>query len=116
MLLNRNKRRIQRKRKIRARIRGTAQVPRLCIFRSNRDIYAQIINDEEGITLVAMDSRAIRKKGGLNLAIAQKTGEALGKKAQEKKITRVVFDRGGYRYHGRVRALAEGARAAGLKF
>lgn len=92
---------------MRAKIKGTADVPRLCVFRSSKYIYAQIIDDEKGKTLVAVSGK---------LASADKVGKSIAKKTIEKKISKVVFDRGGYKYHGRVKALADGARDAGLKF
>ena len=88
---------------------GTAKVPRLCVFRSNQYIYAQIINDEAGKVLISA-------KGGLNIKEAKKVGESIAKKAVDKKIDKAVFDRSGYKYHGRIKALAEGAREGGLKF
>lgn len=95
--------------RVRAKVSGTAERPRLSIFRSNRFIYAQLINDEAGVTLAAANSR--ETKGG-----AVKVGEALAKAAKEKKVSLAVFDRGGYRYAGQVKALADGARAGGLQF
>lgn len=109
---------IQRQRRTRARIRGTADRPRCSVQRSNRHMYAQLINDEAGHTLLAVSDTALPKAASKRKAIeiAGLVGEALATKALERKITNVVFDRGGYRYHGRVRALAEGARKGGLKF
>lgn len=106
--------------RIRARVRGTAARPRLAVFRSLGHIYAQLIDDEAGRTLVAVDSRAPelreRLKSGGNVAAAKVVGELLAQRAKARDITRVVFDRGGYQYHGRVKALAEGAREKGLAF
>ena len=108
-----------RRNKIRARIRsrvaGTAQKPRLSVFRSNKYIYAQLIDDLTGTTLVAASSRSISDKAP-NVEISVMVGKALAEKAQSAGIAEVVFDRGGYLYHGRVKALAEGAREGGLKF
>ncbi|MFO7789493.1 MAG: 50S ribosomal protein L18 [Bacteroidota bacterium] len=106
------------RRSIRRKISGTAEKPRLCVFRSNKYIYAQIINDDEGVTLAAITSNAkdFADVKGNKSEIAQKIGEELAKKANEKGISDVVFDRSGYRYHGRVKAFAEGARKGGLKF
>lgn len=100
-------RRLKRHKRIRAKIKGTAEVPRLCVFRSNKHIYAQLIDDEKGKTLLMAKDV---KSAALNV------GKLLAKKAIEKKIKKVVFDRGGYKYHGQVKALAEGAREQGLKF
>ncbi|WP_456434246.1 50S ribosomal protein L18 [Thermosulfuriphilus sp.] len=115
--------RLRRKKRIRKKIFGTAERPRLCVFRSAKHIYAQIINDEEGRTLVAASTlskdlreRLLELKGQGKVALAKAVGEHLAKLAKEKGITKVCFDRGGYRYHGRVRALAEGAREGGLEF
>jgi len=111
-------RRIRRHRRVRKKVRGTAERPRLSVFRSLKHIYAQIINDEEGRTLVAASSLSpeIRGMQGAKTDIARAVGRLIAQKALEKGITKVVFDRGGYKYHGRVKALAEGAREAGLLF
>ncbi len=84
--------------------------PRLNVFISNNHIYGQIIDDKKGITLVSANDKEVDKKGGKTVNISQKVGELLGQKAKEKKISKVIFDRGARRYHGRVKALAEGAR------
>lgn len=111
---NKRKRRHQR---IRARISGTAVCPRLSVFRSNRYIYAQLIDDERGVTLTASSDAGLeRQKEDGKVSRARKIGELLAKRAREQKIEKVCFDRGGYIYTGRVRAVAEGARAGGLKF
>jgi large subunit ribosomal protein L18 len=102
-------RRHRRHRRIRAKVHGTAARPRLCIFRSNQYIYAQLIDDQKGKTIVAA-------KGKANIKKAEEVGKIIAKKAKEKKIEKVIFDRGGYKYHGKIKALAEGARGAGLKF
>jgi large subunit ribosomal protein L18 len=104
-------------RRIRRKLRGTAERPRLAVFRSLAHIYAQIIDDAQGKTLVAASSvdKAHRTNGG-NLAAAKAIGKAVAERAKEQGITKVVFDRGGYHYHGRVKALADAARAAGLEF
>lgn len=108
-----------RRNKIRARIRGrvtgTAQKPRLSVFRSNKYIYAQLIDDVNGVTLVAASSRALTEKAP-KVDSSSLVGKALAEKAMAAGITEVVFDRGGYLYHGRVKALADGAREGGLKF
>ena len=114
--LNTNAKRLRRHRRVRGKVSGTAQRPRLNVFRSLNHIYAQIIDDGAGKTLVAMSSQDKTVKGGGNCACAAEVGKALAKKAVKAGITEVVFDRGGYLYHGRVKALADGAREGGLKF
>jgi len=109
---------IQRRNKIKTRIRGkingTAARPRMTVFRSNRQIYVQLIDDLAGATLVATSSKGIEE--GTKIEIAAKVGEAIAKKALEAGITEVVFDRNGYLFHGRVKSLADAARKGGLKF
>ena len=117
--MNKNKDKI-RKRKARhnrvtAKVQGTADVPRLNVFRSNQHIYAQLIDDAIGKTLVSTDDIRIKGKG-IKKDIALAVGKELGTKAKEAGIKNVIFDRGGYKYHGRVAAVATGAREAGLKF
>jgi large subunit ribosomal protein L18 len=104
-------------RRIRRKLHGSAERPRLAVFRSVAHIYAQIIDDGEGRTLVSASSvdKGGRTNGG-NVAAAKTIGKLVAERAKEKGITRVVFDRGGYPYHGRVKALADAARAAGLEF
>ena len=119
MLLKADKKKTRTKRhlRVRNRLSGTAARPRLCVFRSLAHIYAQIIDDEKGITLTAASSVEKDFDGnGSNIAGAKKVGAAIAKKALEKGIEEVVFDRGGYIYHGRIAALAEAAREGGLKF
>jgi len=112
---NKNLSRKQRAKRVRSKIFGTASLPRLCVFRSSKYIYAQLIDDEAGKTITAFDSRKI--KGGKNdIKTARKVGSEIAKIAVAKKIKEVVFDRHGYKYHGKVKALAEGAREGGLKF
>lgn len=106
--------RIRRHARIRAKVAGTADRPRLAVFRSNRFIYAQLIDDEAGKTIVSADSRSA--KGKTSRDRAKETGTALAKTAKEKGIMAVVFDRGGFQYKGSVVALAEGAREGGLTF
>ncbi|MCJ7793254.1 MAG: 50S ribosomal protein L18 [Candidatus Marinimicrobia bacterium] len=106
---------IKRQMRVRAKIRGTAQRPRLSVFRSNKAIYAQLIDDQQGKTLVAVREREIKKEG-TKAEKAGWVGEILAEKAKKIKINKVVFERGAYRYHGRVKSLAEGARKGGLKF
>lgn len=103
--------------RIRARVAGTAERPRLAVFRSVNHIYAQIIDDAQGHTLVAAASteKDLKGKGG-NVAGAKLIGQAVAERAKSKGVTKVVFDRGGYHYHGRIKALADAARAAGLEF
>ena len=130
--------RIRRHKRVRAKISGTAKVPRLCVFRSNKHIYTQIINDEKSQTLISAGDKEIKKSDIKNkevttemkkekdeknkesltgkIYIAYSVGKLIAKKAEEKKINKVVFDRGGYKYHGRIKALADGAKEGGLKF
>ncbi len=112
-----NNARIKRHKRVRGKISGTAERPRLNVFRSNTNIYAQLIDDVKGVTLAAASSldKEISGNGG-NKEAAKEVGKLLAKKATDKGITDVVFDRGGYVYHGRVKELAEGAREGGLKF
>ena len=114
---NSNVARMKRHRRVRKNISGTAQRPRLNVFRSLNHIYAQIIDDTKGITLVSASSmdKDFNQYGG-NCEAAKAVGKAVAEKALEKGIKTVVFDRGGYVYHGRVAALAEGAREGGLEF
>lgn len=112
----REKRRIR----VRKKITGTAQRPRVNVFRSLNNIYAQVIDDEQGVTLCAASTLSPELRGkltsGRNVEAARAVGELIARKAQEKGIKRVVFDRAGYLYHGRIKAVAEGARAGGLEF
>ena len=131
MKKTKQEKRYRRHRRVRAKIKGTAKVPRLCVFRSNKHIYAQLIDDEKGKTLISASDLDIGKSKIKNPkskvpkdkkplsgkeAIAYRVGQILAQKALEKKFEKVVFDRGGYKYHGRVKAIAEGARENGLKF
>ncbi len=114
---DRNKARIKRHARVRGKISGTASRPRLNVFRSANHIYAQIIDDVNGVTLCAASSLTKGFEGsGANKEGARKVGEMIGKAAADKGIQEVVFDRSGYIYHGRVKELAEGARESGLKF
>ena len=112
-----NKARLNRHKRVRGKISGTAECPRLNVFRSTKNIYTQIIDDVKGVTLVAASSldKEFNGNGG-NKEAARKVGEMIAKRAAEKGISQVVFDRGGYIFHGRVKELAEGAREGGLKF
>ena len=109
-----------RRQRIRFRIRkivsGTAVKPRLSVFRSNKEIYAQLIDDANGVTLLAASSREKGVSKGTNVEVATAVGKLVAEKALKAGIDAVTFDRGGYLYHGRIQSLAEGARAAGLKF
>ena len=112
-----NKARLKRHRRVRAKISGTPERPRLNVFRSTKHIYTQIIDDVNGVTLAASSSMSKGFEGdGGNIEGAKKVGEMIAKAALEKGISEVVFDRGGYLYHGRVKELADGARENGLKF
>ena len=112
-----NKQRLKRHVRVRAKISGTAQRPRLCVYRSNANISAQIIDDERGVTLVSASTLEASFEGiGSNKEAAKKVGMTIAQRAIEKGISEVVFDRGGYIYHGRVSELAAGAREGGLKF
>ncbi|MCI4442451.1 MAG: 50S ribosomal protein L18 [Lentimicrobium sp.] len=110
----------ERRQRIRFRIRktisGTATNPRLSVFRSNKEIYAQLIDDVNGVTLLAASSREKEIEKGTNVEVATAVGKLVAEKALKAGIETVTFDRGGYLYHGRIKSLAEGARAAGLKF
>jgi len=102
--------------RIRAKLSGTTERPRLNVYRSLNHIYAQVIDDQKGETIVSASSLALKLKTGGNVASAKEIGKAIAERAVEKGIKRVVFDRGGYLYHGRVKALADAAREAGLEF
>ena len=110
----------RRRAKVRGKVSGTVERPRLCVTRSNNNVYAQIIDDRTGTTLVSASSidSGLRESvdSGSNADAAKSVGEALGRRAADAGITQVVFDRSGRLYHGRVKALAEGARSAGLEF
>ena len=113
---SRNEMRKLRQARVRDKIVGTSLVPRLNVFRSNSQIFAQIIDDENGVTLVSSSSVALKINNGGNLEGASAVGKDIAKKALSAKIKKVVFDRGGYIYQGRVKALAEAAREEGLEF
>jgi len=112
---SRNVARVARHERIRKTLHGTSSTPRLCVFRSNKDIYVQIIDDEEGKTLLSVSGKELKLKG-VNIENAKKVGEEIAARAKKAKIKTVVFDRGGYLYHGVVKALAESAREKGLEF
>ena len=116
--VSRNEMRVERHKRIRKDISGTSERPRLNVFRSNANITAQIIDDEKGLTLVSASTREkeLNIKNGGNVEAAKLIGAEIAKRAKKAKINTVVFDRGGYLYHGRVKALAEAAREGGLEF
>lgn len=115
--LDKKQLRLKRRRRIRAKISGTAERPRLAVFRSAKNIYAQLIDDKNGVTLAAASTKDKNFEGfGGNIAAAKKVGLAVAEKAKAVGIAEVVFDRGGFVYHGRIQALADGAREGGLKF
>lgn len=114
--VDRNTVRLRKHKRVRNKISGTATCPRLSVFRSNKHIECQVIDDVKGITLCSSSSVQLKLENGGNIEGARLVGEDIAKKCKELKIEVVVFDRGGYIYHGRVRALAEGAREGGLKF
>jgi large subunit ribosomal protein L18 len=127
---NKQEKRIRRCRRVRSRISGSALRPRLCVFRSAKHIYAQLIDDEKGKTLVSGSDKELKKKTPLKAkknkegekslsgkqVLAFDVGKLIAEKALKNKIEKVIFDRGRYKYHGKVKALAEGAREGGLKF
>ena len=115
---SRNEARIARHDRVRSKVVGTSETPRLNVFRSNGNIFAQIIDDENAVTLVSASSidKELKIENGGNIEAATKVGELIAKRAKKAKIEKVTFDRGGYLYHGRVKALAEAARANGLEF
>jgi large subunit ribosomal protein L18 len=108
--------RLRRRRRVRAKVRGTAERPRLSVFRSNRGVQAQVIDDVTGHTLAAVNWTEDDLKSLKSMEQAKRAGELLAERAKAAGVEAVVFDRGGYRYHGRVKALAEGARESGLTF
>ncbi|MFA5013784.1 MAG: 50S ribosomal protein L18 [Candidatus Paceibacterota bacterium] len=115
-MLAKQAKRINRHRRVRAKVAGSDTKPRLCVFRSNNHIYAQLIDDNKKITILGVKDTELGAGKKNKVAAAREVGLLVAKKAAEKKISEVIFDRGGYRYHGRVKALAEGAREGGLKF
>ena len=116
--VSRNEMRVERHKRIRKELSGNADRPRLNVFRSNANITAQIIDDEKGVTLVSASTleKELKITNGGNVEAAKLIGAEIAKRAKKAKITKVVFDRGGYLYHGRVKALAEAARENGLEF
>ena len=117
LAMDKRKQKIKRQTRVRSKIRGTKDRPRLSVFRSNRYIYAQIINDEDGKSIIGISEKHLGEKSGTSkIEKAEALGELLAKKAKDKKIKKVVFDRRSYAYGGRVAALAKGARKGGLDF
>ena len=114
-VLTKQQRRLRRRRRIRAKVRGSAERPRLSVYRSNRGIFAQLVDDDSGTTVAAVNWTESDLRGLGRMEQAKKAGEMLAKRATDAGVSSCVFDRGGYRYHGRVKALAEGAREGGLK-
>ena len=115
MALNKLEKRNRIKRRVRGKISGSAELPRLSVYKSNKEIYAQLIDDKDGKTLAAASSRALNAKG-TKVEISTEVGKAIAEKAKAVGIENIVFDRNGFVYHGRVKALADGAREGGLKF
>lgn len=113
--IDRNKARLKKHRRVRAKISGTSQRPRLNIFRSNKAIYAQLIDDTKGVTIASASSMELKVNNN-NIETSTQVGQLIAKKALDLKIDTIVFDRGGYLFHGKVKALADAAREAGLKF
>lgn len=116
MAVQKSERRLRIRRSIRAKVSGTSTRPRLSVFRSNKAIYAQLIDDQAGKTLISVTSSNIDNGNGTKVEKSANVGKILASKAQEMGISEVVFDRSGYLYHGRVKSLADGAREGGLKF
>lgn len=118
--IDKNKARLKRHLRVRKKINGTAERPRLSVFRSSKHIYAQLIDDEKGITLASASTldKELRDKvgNGGTVEAARQVGELIARRAKEKGVAKVVFDRGGYLYHGRIQALADAAREGGLEF
>ncbi len=115
MAISKTARRLRIRRGIRRKISGTTDIPRVSVFRSNKGIYAQVIDDIKGVTLISASSAEMGKKA-VNVDISKEVGKLLAQKAKDNGIEKVVFDRSGYAYHGNVKAMAEGAREGGLKF
>jgi len=112
-MLDKVVKRQRRHRRVRAKIKGTKDIPRLCVFRSSNHIYAQLIDDNDGVILASANDIGVKEQG---IKAAHQVGQSIAKKAMEKSISKVVFDRGGYKYHGRVKEVAVAAREGGLKF
>ena len=115
MALNKVEKRQRIKRRVRGKISGSAELPRLSVYKSNKEIYAQLIDDKDGKTLASVSSRTLKAKGN-KTEISAEVGKAIAEKAKTAGIETIVFDRNGFVYHGRIKALADGAREGGLKF
>ena len=113
-VLTKEQRRLKRRRRVRAKVHGTGARPRISVFRSNRGIFAQLVDDERGITLASVSWTESDLRGLKPMEQATQAGKLLAQRAKDAVIERAIFDRGGYQYHGRVKALAEGAREGGL--
>jgi len=116
MAIEKTQRRLKIRWGIRAKIKGSEEIPRLSVFKSNRAIYAQVIDDTKGHTIVALNSYQAGVKGNVTVGESKKVGIKLAEIAKASGVSKIVFDRGGYKYHGKVKALAEGAREGGLEF
>ncbi len=116
MKLTTEQRRQRRHRRVRGRVNGSAARPRLCVFRSSKGIYAQVIDDDAGVTLASASTLQLDGASGTKSERAAEVGKLVAQRAREAGIAKVIFDRGGYLYHGRVKALADGAREGGLTF
>ncbi len=114
--MNRKKQQAKRQVRIRKKMRAVSDLPRLSVFRSNQHVYAQIIDDAKRVTLLGVSEKVVQLSKGTKTERAHMLGQALAKMAQEKKIKQVIFDKGSYAYHGRIKAVAEGAREGGLQF
>ncbi len=114
--MDKKEQRYRRHKRVRAKLIGTSKIPRLCVFRSNKHIYGQLIDDEKRRILLIAKDTDVKKKSKSKIEIAKEVGKLLAQKAVDKKYKKIVFDRSGYKYHGRIKALAEGAREDGLKF
>lgn len=115
-MLEKKEKKLKRHKRIRGKISGTKSRPRLCVFRSNKHIYAQLIDDKKGHVLLSASDLEIKNKKVKKIDRARDVGRLIAKKAKEKNIQKVIFDRSGYKYHGRIKSLAEGAREEGLIF
>lgn len=115
-MLKKQEKRQRRHKRIRKKVSGTLERPRFCVFRSNKHIYAQLIDDVKGQVILSSSDLKLKKSKERKVDIAYEVGKLIAQKSNEKKIKKVIFDRGGYRYHGRVKALAKGARENGLEF
>jgi large subunit ribosomal protein L18 len=116
MKLTTEQKRKRRHRRVRGRVQGSAARPRLCVFRSSKGIYAQVIDDDAGVTLASASTLVLDASSGSKSEKAAEVGKLVAQRAREAGVEKVVFDRGGYLYHGRVKALADGAREGGLEF